>query len=35
MNKTLGNYLAQQNNNFPLDCETLEYLQNKNVYHIF
>lgn len=28
MNKTLGNYLAQQNNNFPLDCETLEYLQN-------
>lgn len=28
MNKILGNYLAQPNNNFPLDCETLEYLQN-------
>lgn len=28
MNKLLGNYLAQPNNNFPLDCETLEYLQN-------
>lgn len=27
MNKILGNYLAQQNNDFPLDCETLDYLQ--------
>lgn len=27
MNKTIGNFLAQQNNGFPLDCETLDYLQ--------
>lgn len=27
MEKILGNFLAQQNNDFPLDCETLDYLQ--------
>lgn len=27
MEKILGNLLAQQNNDFPLDCETLDYLQ--------
>lgn len=28
MNKIIGNYLAPQNNNsFPVDCETLDYLQ--------
>ena len=27
MEKILGNFLAQQNNDFPLDCETLNYLQ--------
>ena len=27
LNKMIGNYLVQQNNNFPLDCETLDYLQ--------
>lgn len=27
MEKILGNFLAQQNNDFPLDCEALDYLQ--------
>ena len=27
MNKTLGNFLTQANRDFPLDCETLDYLQ--------
>ena len=31
MEKILGNFLAQQNNDFPLDCETLDYLQ-KNIH---
>lgn len=32
MEKKLGNYLSQQFNNFPLDCETLDYLQtNQNM----
>ncbi len=30
MNKILGNFLAQQNNDFPLDCETLDYLQTNH-----
>ena len=28
MNKIKGNYTTQANNDFPLDCETLEYIQN-------
>lgn len=28
MTKINGNYTSQPNNNFPLDCETLEYIQN-------
>ena len=28
MEKILGNYTSQQYENFPLDCETLDYLQN-------
>ena len=28
--KVLGNYLAQQDNDFPLDCETFDYIQNNN-----
>ena len=28
--KVLGNYLAQSNNEFPLDCETFDYIQNNN-----
>ena len=31
MEKILGNFLAQPNNDFPLDCETLDYLQ-KNIH---
>ena len=27
MEKILGNYLTQANRDFPLDCETLDYLQ--------
>jgi Microcystin-dependent protein len=27
MNKILGNYLTQANKDFPLDCETLDYMQ--------
>lgn len=27
MNNTLGNFLTQANRDFPLDCETLDYLQ--------
>lgn len=27
MEKILGNFLTQANRDFPLDCETLEYLQ--------
>lgn len=30
MNKILGNFLAQPNNDFPLDCETLDYLQTNH-----
>jgi microcystin-dependent protein len=28
INKILGNYLTQPNRDFPLDCETLNYIQN-------
>ena len=28
MDKITGNFLSQANKDFPLDCETLEYLQN-------
>ncbi len=27
MDKITGNYLTQANKDFPLDCETLDYLQ--------
>lgn len=27
MDKILGNFLTQANKDFPLDCETLDYLQ--------
>lgn len=30
MDKIIGNFLAQQNNDFPLDCETLSYLQTNH-----
>lgn len=32
MEKTTGNYLTQANRDFPLDCETLEYLQGLTAY---
>lgn len=28
--KVLGNYLKQEGNDFPLDCETFDYIQNNN-----
>lgn len=28
--KVLGNYLGQPNSDFPLDCETFDYIQNNN-----
>ena len=28
--KVLGNYLGQEGNDFPLDCETFDYIQNNN-----
>lgn len=30
MDKVLGNYLNQPDNDFPLDCETFDYIQNNN-----
>ena len=28
--KVLGNYLGQKDSDFPLDCETFDYIQNNN-----
>ena len=28
MDKVIGNYTSQPHSNFPLDCETMEYIQN-------
>ena len=28
MDKIIGNYTSQPHSNFPLDCETMEYIQN-------
>lgn len=28
MDKISGNFLTQANRDFPLDCETLDYMQN-------
>ena len=30
MDKVLGKYLNQPDNDFPLDCETFDYIQNNN-----
>ena len=30
MDKVLGKYLEQTDNDFPLDCETFDYIQNNN-----
>ena len=30
MDKVLGKYLEQPGNDFPLDCETFDYIQNNN-----
>ena len=30
MDKVIGKYLNQTDNDFPLDCETFDYIQNNN-----